>query len=404
MTVQWLIFAWRNTLRNRRRSLVTVALAALGTAAILIAGGFALFTYRALAEDAARTTGHLVIAQAAQFDGDEDVPLQHGLSGPRALTDKLLDLPEVRHVLPRVDFSGLISNGEKSTVMLGYGVDPDAEFTIKGPFMSVTAGNVLTRGDTNSVVLGRGLARVLNAKVGSGLTLMATTTEGSLNAIDVKVKGIVDTGVPDIDLRLVYADITLAQRLLVTDKVSRIGIFLDRLDSTSAVLPKVRALVPGLTVKAWYELAPYYQSVRALYNRIFGALGIIIAVIVVFVVVNAMAMAIIERTREVGSLRAMGTAPSLLTRLFAMEGLMLGAMGAVCGVVIALLVSLLLLEFPVQMPPPPGRSVGYPLQIAYDNYLYAITVLAMLVLAAVASALVARRTVRLPIVDALGHN
>jgi putative ABC transport system permease protein len=404
VNAQWVVFAWRNTLRNRRRSLVAVALAALGTAAILVAGGFALFTYRGLAEDAARTTGHLVIAQAAQFSDDEDVPLQNGLSDSKGLIQKLLDLPEVRHVLPRVDFSGLISNGAKSTVMLAYGVDPDAEFTIKGPFMNVVAGNVLTKGDIDSVVLGKALAHSLNAQVGAGLTLMATTTEGSLNAIDVKVKGIVDTGIPDIDLRLVYTDIGLAQRLLLTDKVSRIGLFLDRLDSTPSALREVRTMVTDLEVRSWDDLAPYYQSVRALYDRIFGALGIIIAVIVVFVVVNSMAMSIIERTREIGALRAMGTAPMLLTRLFAMEGLMLGAMGAVVGVLISLLVSLLLLEFPVQMPPPPGRSVGYPLQISYSTELYAITVLGMLTLAGVASALVARRTVRIPIVDALGHN
>ena len=76
----WARFAWLNTRRNRRRSLVTVAIAALGTAAILLAGGFALSTYQGLAEASARTTGHLVLARTAQFDGFEDTPLQHGLT------------------------------------------------------------------------------------------------------------------------------------------------------------------------------------------------------------------------------------------------------------------------------------------------------------------------------------
>ena len=67
MNFRWLKFAWLNTLRNRRRSLVTVSIAALGTAAILLAGGFALFTYEALAQAAARTTGHLILAKPDQF-------------------------------------------------------------------------------------------------------------------------------------------------------------------------------------------------------------------------------------------------------------------------------------------------------------------------------------------------
>ena len=63
---KWLKFAWLNTLRNRRRSAVTVTIAALGTAGILLAGGFALSTYQALAEAAARTTGHLIVGTPAR--------------------------------------------------------------------------------------------------------------------------------------------------------------------------------------------------------------------------------------------------------------------------------------------------------------------------------------------------
>src|SRR5439155_7198762 len=90
MTSQWLKFAWLNTLRNRRRSAVTVGIAALGTAAILLAGGFALFTYQALAQASARTTGHLIVANPAQFEPDEDTPLQNGCDGVAAIRAKLL--------------------------------------------------------------------------------------------------------------------------------------------------------------------------------------------------------------------------------------------------------------------------------------------------------------------------
>ena len=118
----WLKFAIQNTLRNRRRSLVTVSIAALGTAAILLAGGFALSTYEALAQAAARTTGHLILGKPDQFARDEDTPLQHGLDDVAALRTPLLADPAVRQVLPRVEFSGLISNGDKSTVMMATGV------------------------------------------------------------------------------------------------------------------------------------------------------------------------------------------------------------------------------------------------------------------------------------------
>lgn len=399
----WLRFAWLNTLRNRRRSLVTVAIAALGTAAILIASGFAQSTYRGLAEGSARTTGHLVVAQPAQFDGDEDVPLQHGLTGADTLARQLLADPHVRQVLPKVEFSGLISNGDKSTVMMAVGIAPDAEFAVKGPFLTVKSGRVLAGSDRDTVMLGAGLARSLKAEAGGSLTLLVSTTAGALNARDVQVAGVITTGIAEIDQRLVYTDVATAQALLVTDKVSSLGVFLDRMDATLPARDRLQAALGPLAVRTWEQQAPFYRSVRALYHRIFGALGLILGVIVVFVVTNAMAMAIVERTREIGTLRALGTPTGQLLRSLALEGLVLGGTGGLVGALIAVAVSLGLLVFPVQMPPPPGRTVGYPLVIDLNAALCAATLLGMLALVTLASALVARKTVRRPVVAALAH-
>ena len=403
MNFRWLQFAWRNTLRNRRRSAVTVTIAALGTAAILLAGGFAMATYESLAQASARTTGHLIVATPEQFSKDEDVPLQHGMDGADALKAQLMANDHVRQVLPRVEFTGLISNGDKSTVMVAAGIDPDAEFSVKGPFLKVSAGAVLSSAERMQVMLGAGLAKSLKAEPGSSLTLMASTTEGALNALDVTVKGIFSTGIPDMDKRLVYTDVVTAQKLLGTQRVSTLGVFLDRMDATGPMQQTVATMLPALKVQTWTDQAVFYRSVKDLYNRIFGALGMIIGVIVVFVVTNAMAMAIIERTREIGTLRAMGTLPSQLITSLALEGLVLGGVGAAVGAFISLAMSVALLLFPVQMPPPPGRSDGYALTVAINPGLYAGTLLVMLALAMLASAWVARRTVHQPIVDALAH-
>jgi putative ABC transport system permease protein len=402
--MRWLTFAVQNTMRNRRRSLVTVSIAALGTAAILLAGGFALFTYQALAQAAARNTGHLIVGLPEQFTKDEDTPLQYGLDNHAELSAKLLADPAVRQVLPRIAFSGLISNGDKSTVMLATGVEPDSEFAVKGPFLNMLDGDVLSSGSKNAdVMLGEGLAKSLKARPGSSLTLLASTTEGALNALDVTVKGVFSTGVPDIDKRLVYTDIATAQRLLNTTRVSTLGVFLKSMESTLPAQQRVAVANPKLTVQTWLDQAFFYQSVRGLYNRIFGALGLIIGVIVVFVVTNAMAMAIIERTREIGTLRALGTLPSQLLRTLALEGMVLGGVGAMLGALLALGTSLLLYVMPVQMPPPPGSSRGYPLSIEIDPAMYLFTVLAMVALAMLASAWIARGTVHTPVVLALAH-
>lgn len=404
MNFMWLKFAVQNTLRNRRRSLVTVSIAALGTAGILLAGGFALYTYESLAEAAARDSGHLVLGKPDQFVKDEETPLQHGLDNATELRNQLLADPAVRSVLPKIEFSGLISNGDKSIVMIGLGVEPDSEFAIKGPFLTVNQGQVLASGSAEpEVMLGDALARNLKAQPGSSLTLLASTTDGALNAMDVRVKGIFATGTPEIDKRLVYADIATTQRLLNTQKVSSLGVFLSRMAQTQPMQAQFAKAHPALTVQTWEDQAFFYKSVRDLYNRIFGALGLIIGVIVVFVVTNAMSMAIIERTREIGTLRALGTLPSQMLRTLSLEGMVLGGVGALVGSAIALAVSVFLLVVPIDMPPPPGRSVGYPLNVTFDPLMYLVTIAVMVGLTMAASAWVARKTVHMAVVDALAH-
>jgi putative ABC transport system permease protein len=246
----------------------------------------------------------------------------------------------VRTALPRLEFSGLISNGDKSTVFIGVGIDARGEFQTKGPFLKMLSGDILVPGGPEGapleVMLGSELARQLKAQPGSVLTLMSTTTQGSLNALDVTVKGVFSLGVPEIDKRALYVDIATAQKLLVTDKASMLAVYLDSTDNTDAARADVQKLFPGYATQTWRDQAFYYVAVRNLYNRIFGLLGAIMVVIVLFAVSNTMAMSVVERTREIGTLRALGTLPAQIVRVFTMEGALIGAAGAGIGVVVGI--------------------------------------------------------------------
>ena len=402
--MKWLMFAWKNVMRNRRRSLTAMLITALGTAAVLGSGGFALFTYESLEEMTARDTGHVVVAHARGFEGDEDVPLQHGLAAVQALAAKFAMLPGVRAVAPRVQFSGLISNGDKSAVFVGSGVVPEIDFRLRGPQMNFIAGQApAANAPAPEVVIGNELARLMKAKVGSSLTLLATTTEGNLNAVDVIVSGIASVGVPDIDKRLVLADLASVQKLLLSDKVGSLSIYLKETADTEAIAGRVRETQPALAVKTWRDLAVFYQAVRALYNRIFGILGVIMICIVLFAMSNTLGMAVVERTREIGTLRAIGTLPAEIVRNFVLEGMLIGGAGAAAGMLLAVLATVFLLFAGIEMPPPPGRSAGYPLFLSFSPLLYAAVTLVVIVLAAGAAWLVSSRAAHKPVTEALAH-
>lgn len=396
--------AWRNILRNRRRSLVTILIATVGCMSVLVASGFALYTYEMLEDSSAREFGHVTIGGKDYFTRDEETPMQYGIEDYLQLTAKLKADPRVRRVLPRVSLSGLISNGDKSVIFLGIGADVEAEAEIRGQFLQLVDG-AYTRPDDGlpAVLLGSDLARSLNAKPGTGLTLLATTTAGGINAVDVMVAGIVTTGWRELDKRLVYTPVAAAQHLLMSERVSTLSVYLDGLKSAPAAYEEFAATDTAHDYKPWWEQAFYYHSVRGLYDRVFGLLGLIIGLLVFFSVANTLAMAVVERTREIGTLRALGALPGEIVGQFVREGALIGATGALLGTLLAGLVVLALPHAGLEMPPPPGRSVGYPLLVIATPPLYLVTNAAIIALCAAAAWFVSRKAARKPIVEALSH-
>jgi len=405
--MKWLRFAARNVLRNRRRSAITVLIAAVGTAAILIGGGFALYTYQSLREAAARESGHVILAHRNFFSKPEDVPLEHGLADYEALESELTASAAVRAALPRLQFSGLLSNGDRSAVFIGSGVDAGGEFRVRGPFLTVLAGSTLSprpaAGDLPEIMVGKELASQLRAEPGSSLTLLSTSVEGSLNAQDVRVKGVFSVGVPELDKRIVMVHLATAQKLLLTDKITTLSVYLFDTDATDAVKARLAASHPEKATQTWLDQAFYYLAVRGLYDRIFGLMGAIIVALVLFAVANTLGMAVVERTREIGTLRAMGAPPALIVRNFALEGLVVGVAGALIGMVAAAVASIAVDFSGLSMPPPPGWSSGYPLHINFSLPLYGTTAVVVILASVVAAWSVSRAAANKAIVEALSH-
>lgn len=399
--------ARRNVLRQKRRSVTTALITALGGMGLLIFGGFAQFTFDSLAESSARDSGHLIAADPRFFNESEEIPMEFGLSDATQTIQQIEQFDAVRMALPSIHLSGLISNGDKSTVFVGRGLHTD-EFYVKGPFLTIIDGQILSPNQADfaaatqlEVLLGQELAKEMKAKVGDDLTLMSTTVDGTLNALDVTVVGIVSTGVPDVDKRLVLTHLSLAQGLLMTDKVSQIMVFLNHMNQTPAMQQQLSRELNSLQWKSWEALAFFYHKVKSLYQGIFGMIGAVVLLLVFFSVINTMTMTILERTQEIGTLRALGTTRGELKRLFALEGAMIGLAGALGGIVLNVLAFLFLKVADIQMPPPPGRSEGYPLWISLEPDQMLWTVGLLTLISCLAALWSARHAINQSIVQAL---
>jgi len=402
--MKWFSFAWKNVWRNRRRSMTTMMITAIGSAAMLIFSGYMLFTFESLSEMSARQNGHLIISHANYFEDDEPSPMAYGLKSWHIIQQQLTQHPEIKQVLPRIQFSGLISNGEKSKIFVGQGVDAEHEFELQGPFLDMRQGALLNPdADMPEMMLGVDLARSLQAKPGDVLTLLGTTSDGVLNGLDVKLVATFATGSPEMDKRALTVSLATAQELLNTAAVSTLSAYLYHTEQTDSMLAEVHARFPATGIKAWHELAFFYHKVRDLYELIFGMMGMIIVVVVLLSVANTMSMAVLERTREIGIMASMGAFPRQILLNFISESMLIGIMGAALGICLAGSLTLILPFAHVMMPPPPGSNVGYQLILNFSATVYAAVSIIMVAITMLGGFMAARKGVKKPITEALAH-
>ena len=378
----------RNIFRNGRRTAITVFSIVVGFAAMACFGGFIEFSFEGLRENTIRTQlGHLQIYAHGYWERRVSDLESVLIDEPGEVMERVAELPGVAAVTPRLSFSGLGSTGNATVNVSVVGVDPKGEEEFSD-FEVLVAGRPLEPGDSEAGLIGEELRNGLGAEIGDWVTVLTSSFDGVINAIDFQVAGVVRTGSKEYDSVFAKVPIALAQRARETEQVERIVVLLDNTEDLPRIQPRIEEILselgPEFETRRWDELAGFYDAVVALYTGIFTVFAGIVGVVVMFSVANTMTMAVFERTGEIGALRAIGARRSTLVAMFLTEGVGVGLLGAGLGVAASWLVAgAVEMAGGIAMPPPPGMSQGFQ---AYFNLTggvlldaFAVTVAATLV-------------------------
>lgn len=373
---------------------------------------------------------------------------------------------EVRVVSPTLEFGGLAGNYEaavsRTIIGVGYVANDIARMREWNEFnnpMPTPAYKLVGKPD-DAVVVGIGLARVLllcerlgvpdcprpqasqgpapqqgNAlpadiaalaggeasagdRNGPGpreaqVEVLATQPRGSPNVAALKVIAAENQGYKEIDEVLIKLQFSQAQRLVYGRSEPKATSIMVQLNHTAAI-PRVAArlrevvqeVLPNqpLAVRDFEQLNPFYRETIQLFNTIFTFVFLIIGGVVLFTVSSAMTAAVVERTTEIGTVRAVGLRRSGIRRLFVAEGFLLGCVGALTGVLCAVALSELINRLGLTWLPP-GSSVHLPLTVRVLGEWKMIvgTTIGLIVIATMSAWLPARKASNLSIVDALRH-
>lgn len=378
----------RNIFRNGRRTAITVFSIVVGFAAMACFGGFIEFSFEGLRENTIRTQlGHLQIYAHGYWERRVSDLESVLIDEPDEVMERVAELPGVAAVTPRLSFSGLGSTGKATVNVSVVGVDPKGEEEFSD-FEVLVAGRPLEPGDFEAGLIGEELRNGLGAEIGDWVTVLTSSFDGVINAIDFQVAGVVRTSSKEYDSVFAKVPIELAQRARETEQVERIVVLLDNTEELPRIQPRIEEILseldPEFETRRWDELAGFYDAVVALYTGIFTVFAGIVGVVVMFSVANTMTMAVFERTGEIGALRAIGARRSTLVAMFLTEGAGVGLLGAGLGVAASWLIAgAVEMAGGIPMPPPPGMSQGFQ---AYFNLTggvlldaFAVTVAATLV-------------------------
>ena len=397
--------AWLNLVRERRRTLISLAAIVVGIVGYVLAGGFIEWIYWAIREAAIQTgLGHIQISATGFRDAGQADPHRYLIDPASPLKARIERIPGVAVVVPRLIVSGLVSHGDVTVPFAGEGVDPAIETRISKVLQ--VDGDRLTAAAPKGVILGRGLARALNVARGDTVTFVMSSESGGISGVEATVRGVFSTQIKAYDDVAVRFPLALAQKLARTNRIHLWVVGLDDTEHTQDVVRALRPLIAGsgLELRTWLDLSDFYRKTVTLMSRQLQVVAVLIAVILVLGIANLLTMSTLERTGEIGTMLAMGTPRRSVLRMHLAEGVLLGAGGALLGAAIGAALAFAISSIGIPMPPPPGRDAGYRAQILLSAPVIIDAIVLALASAAVAGAYPAWKASRMPIVDALRFN
>lgn len=447
MTRAWHV-AWRSLGRNRRRNLATALAIMLGYAGLVLIGGYVIRIERFLRINSVYLgpSGHVVVYREGGLERVGSRPARYSLTPAHQAA-----IAGVLGADARVEFfgrylrgQGLAGNGCRTLPFVATGTEPEVEARVLAhpvvqrearEFATPLRGRLVSQAPEvpGAVGLSAGLADLLvkpkvhdeigrvetvvipqcdspeaRAQIASdaNVQLAGLTFDGSLGAVDGEVVNVFHTPSIDTEDQTVVTSLALLQDLYDTGDVTFVAAFLRRADEAPAVAADLRAALAARGVPAEvftfqdYDVNPYYVGTMQFLGSLVSVIAVLVVSVVVLGVVNAATLTVYERTRELGTFRALGYTRRQVSALFVREGLLLSIAAMAAGLVLAFGAAALVNAANVRFSPP-GVPGTVQLTVTPNLTLAAAVAAGMLPLSLLATWLVVRRRVRERVADLL---
>ena len=338
--------AGRNLFRYKRRTLLTLSLIVIGvlfvTAFVAVTGSFKGMMIGQITDS---FVGHMQIHRKGYLAAIDNLPLTMNLKpgAVRKVEAVLEAMPEIEAYSKRIKFGGMFSNFIETTNIRLNGVDPELEAKTVPLLLSrvIEGEKALKKGE---IFVPELLARGMKVKVGDMVVVIATNRDGSVNGKQLKVGAILESATgPGGRDGYVHMDDAVDILRMDQPEISEIAVRIKDFGALHEVFGTLKAKLSGelnkegkpiFDVHTWEKISPFYNIARMI-DMMTLFVKIMLVAIVLISIMNVMIMAVYERVREIGTIAAIGTLPRKILAMFLLEGLLMGAIGAVIGSILS---------------------------------------------------------------------
>lgn len=342
MIVMLFRLALRNAFRYRRRTAVTSLAIAFGLGLTIL--GMSIFNgveKTSLYNIKSSETAHFLVYPEGYAASRDQLPTDRLIPNPDHLARLLRAMPEVAGVENRVRCNATIINGQDELPAMAIGMEPENDPHVFLTKDSMVAGKFLTPAEQDTLLIGIDLARDIGLVVGDSCTLRLFSSGDDLtwNALEVQVKGMFATGNPRLDRMVIFLPLRLLQdSLAIGNRATEIAVRLRNEKHLAKMKSAMQSVLSASgfrgDVFSYRDIAADLIEVNRLRSRLHALVPLIMLLVAALGITNTMLMAVIERTGEIGLLKAMGFRKWEVLLLFVMEGGIIGFLGSAAGCIL----------------------------------------------------------------------
>jgi len=339
-----ILLAWRNIWRNPRRTLIILTAVVIGVWSMIFLGALMRgVADQFLQNGIATLTGHIQI----HHQGFRDDPvIQNRISNPKAVRRTLeKTLPAGSQWTERIRVNAIVNNARHARGVTLVGIDPIQEARVSFIGRAVVEGAYLEANDSQGILVGRRLVEDFETRLDRRLVLMSRDTSGEVASRAFRIRGLFRAEMEATEKQFVFVTDKAAREMLGLDnEVTEVSVLLPSHGQAQEVAQAVREDLdtPSLSVQTWQDLLPMVRVMLELYDTFIFIWFLVVFIAMAFGIVNTLLMAVFERIREFGLLKALGLKPWRIVQVVLIESLMLLVLGTAAGNLLGILSTALL--------------------------------------------------------------